>query len=174
MSTLPSMSKESLHQLQRADDVIGCVWKYWESGSPPSTSQLLNEPRHVRKLLQLWPQLVEHDGVLYRHIQLGNQQVKQLLLPDCLRQEVLHSLHDQAGHQSPAKTLHLAQTRCYWIGMSTDIDNYCRQMHTCEGRKEMPNYNGYTTSKETIGCSSHGFHVTGTRNQSCGERSGYD
>ena len=139
MSTLPSMSKESLHQLQRADDVIGCVWKYWESGSPPSTSQLLNEPRHVRKLLQLWPQLVEHDGVLYHHIQLGNQQVKQLLLPDCLRQEVLHSLHDQAGHQSPAKTLHLAQTRCNWIGMSTDIDNYCRQCNRCilakEGKK---------------------------------------
>ena len=57
MSTLPPMSKESLHQLQRADDVIGCVWKYWESGSQ-------HEPRHVRKLLQLWPQLVEHDGVL--------------------------------------------------------------------------------------------------------------
>ena len=31
MSTQPPMSKESLHQLQRADDVIGCVWKYWET-----------------------------------------------------------------------------------------------------------------------------------------------
>ncbi|KAI0227662.1 hypothetical protein LSAT2_021819, partial [Lamellibrachia satsuma] len=35
----------------------------------------------------------------------------------CLRQEVLNSL-DQVGHRFPAKTLNLAQTRCYWTGIS--------------------------------------------------------
>ena len=113
---------------------------------------------------QTQSQLTECDGVLLRQIQLNNQQVKQLLLPAGLRQEVLHSLHDQVGHQSPAKTLDLA--RCYWTGMAADTQcvSMC-QVCAGQGNQEMSDYNGITTSKTTTGCSGNGLHVTGTRNQ---------
>ena len=136
MSTLPSLSLDTLHQLQRADEVIGRVWEYWDCGRPPSKSQLPQEAKTVRRLLQLWPQLIECKGVLYRQITLNNQQFKQLLLPRELRQEVLNSLHDQVGHQSPAKTLDLARTRCYWTGMTTDIEDYCHRCVRCALAKE--------------------------------------
>ena len=136
MSTLPSLSLDSLHQLQRADEVIGRVWEYWDSGRPPSKSQLQQEAKTVRRLLQLWSQLIECNGVLYRQITLNNQHVKQLLLPRELREEVLNSLHDQVGHQSPAKTLDLARTRCYWVGMTADIEDYCHHCIRCALTKE--------------------------------------
>ena len=136
MSTLPSLSRDSLHLLQRADKVIGRVWEYWDCGRPPSKSQLPQETKTVRRLLQLWPQLIECNGVLYRQITLNNQQFKQLFLPRELRQEVLNSLHDQVGHQSPAKTLYLARTRCYWTGMTTYIEDYCHRCVRCALAKE--------------------------------------
>ena len=99
MSTLPYLSIDTLHQRQRADEVIGRIWEYWDCGRTPSKSQLPQEAKTVRRLLQLWHQLIECNGVLYRQITLNNQQFKQLLLPRELRQEVLNSLRDLVGHQ---------------------------------------------------------------------------
>ena len=59
MSTLPSLSLDSLHQLQSTDDVIGLVCEYWDCGRPPSKSQLPHEAKTVRRLLQMWPLLIE-------------------------------------------------------------------------------------------------------------------
>ena len=138
-SALPSIPMKTLAKLQRADDVIGPVWRYWASNERPSRATTRNETNAVKKLLSCWPRLVEKNGVLYRRIEVNHRRIDQLLLPTSLHEQVMQTLHDDLGHQSPEKTIAVARTRCYWIGMMGDVTTYCRQCSRCalakEGRK---------------------------------------
>ena len=55
---------------------------------------------------------------------------KQLVLPECLQQGILHGLHDQLGHQGAERTL-LVRSRCYWPGMHKDITSYVKSCNRC-------------------------------------------
>ena len=55
----------------------------------------------------------------------------QILLPERLRDAVLESLHDMAGHQGSVRTLALVRRRCYWPSMTNDVTNYCRRCERC-------------------------------------------
>ena len=55
----------------------------------------------------------------------------QLLLPSALKMQVLHATHDIMGQQGFEKTLQLVQARCWWLGMSKDVEVYCTQCHGC-------------------------------------------
>lgn len=58
-------------------------------------------------------------------------QIKQVLLPQSLKEEVLCGLHDAHGHQGVERTFKLVRARCYWPGMFQDIETYCRQCERC-------------------------------------------
>ena len=89
----------------------------------------MKEPKPARKLLREWKHIEEDNGVLYRAIRLNGSQVKQLILPRSLVNQVLKSVHDDLGHQAVEKTTLLTRGRCYWPGMLSDIGDYC---HRCE------------------------------------------
>ena len=57
--------------------------------------------------------------------------IRQLLLPSALKTRVLHATHDNMGHQAFEKTLQLVQDRCWWPGMSKDVEVYCKQCRRC-------------------------------------------
>ena len=84
-----------------------------------------------RKVLKYWDKISACDGVLYRTVISNGKAVKQLLLPDSLRKQVLTSMHDEMGHQGSEKTLQLARTRCYWPSMAKDVEQYCRDCQRC-------------------------------------------
>lgn len=69
----------------------------------------------------------------YRLIQaLGSgPEVFQLLLPQCLQEEVLRSVHDNQGHQGTERILHLLRSRCFWPKMAQDVEEWCQRCQRC-------------------------------------------
>jgi transposase InsO family protein len=91
----------------------------------------MTQGKSARKVLKLWIQLVDCEGVLYRTVKDNGREVKQLLLPESLKTNVLEAVHDQVGHQGAEKTLQLARGRCFWPGMASDVERYCRECQRC-------------------------------------------
>lgn len=57
--------------------------------------------------------------------------IRQVLLLQSLKEELLHKLHDEHGHQGVEHTFKLVRARCYWSGMFQDIETYCKQCARC-------------------------------------------
>ncbi|KXJ15652.1 Retrovirus-related Pol polyprotein from transposon 297 [Exaiptasia diaphana] len=151
MSTIPSVSREDMATMQLKDEVIKRVWHFWKLVHPPTLRQLMKEQKPVRRLLRDWKHLQENGGTLYRVISVKGHTVRQLLLPSSLRAQLLHSLHDELGHQAAERTLALARSRCYWPGMATDIINHCQKCERCTlskaGKKLHPSMGSLTASR---------------------------
>lgn len=133
IQALPMREKPDLQALQEADQVIGAFKFYWQRATRPSKQELATGPKDVRKLIQQWDKICMRDGVLYRRIRPPKTggEVFQLLLPECLKGEVLKHLHDDHGHQGVERTIHLVRERCFWPNMWQDIDKYCHNCNRC-------------------------------------------
>ena len=116
---------------QRADATIGRVWSFWDIRRIPTVRQLMKENKSTRKLLREWKRLVNVDGVLYRIVLINGNRVKQVLLPENLKSQVMDAVHDQMGHQAVEKTLALVRVRCLWSSMSADVESYCKACKRC-------------------------------------------
>ena len=55
----------------------------------------------------------------------------QLLLPACLKERVLQSVHDQMGHQGIERTLSLLRQRCFWGGMHEEVERWVKECQRC-------------------------------------------
>ena len=130
-SALPSIPRAHLQKLQQVDPTLGPVWMYWEKGHKPTRRQLMQLDKSSRRVLKYWDKISVCDGVLYRTVISDGKEVKQLLLPESLKKQVLTSIHDEMGHQGSEKTLQLARTRCYWAFMAKDVEHYCRDCQRC-------------------------------------------
>ena len=71
------------------------------------------------------------QDLIYKKAQLNGESCHQLLLPSALKTQVLHATHDNMGHQAFEKTLQLVQARCWWPGMSKDVEVYYKQCRRC-------------------------------------------
>lgn len=74
----------------------------------------------LRRLVQIWDQLVIKDGLLFRKY-LNNQKQDvhyQMVIPKAMRMEVLEELHGRisGGHLGEDKTLQKLKQRFYWPG----------------------------------------------------------
>ncbi|XP_028292970.1 uncharacterized protein K02A2.6-like [Gouania willdenowi] len=87
----------------------------------------------VLELCRQWDRLQEMNGVLYRHTQRsdGGEDRYQLLLPACLKEEVLQQLHHGHGHQGLERTTDLVRQRCYWPLMHRDIKDWGQSCERC-------------------------------------------
>jgi len=78
------------------------------------------------------------NEILYRYFQSprcnGGNVVKQVVVPGCLREQVMAVGHDSilAGHMGIHKTLSRVQLAFYWPGMDGDIKRYCRSCDVCQ------------------------------------------
>ena len=61
----------------------------------------------------------------------------QLLVPRCMRQELLSQLHDgkTAGHLGVNKTMGRVKERFYWPNCSREVKDCCRKCGLCASRK---------------------------------------
>lgn len=55
----------------------------------------------------------------------------QLLVPTCLKTQVLESVHDSMGHQGSERTLELLRQRCFWVGIHEDIKQWITKCECC-------------------------------------------
>ena len=131
MSAFPSYSKVELRRLQQQDPNIQRFAKYFREGRDPSRLERRLESHTVLVLLRQRKKIIEEDGVLYRCINHNGINIKQLVLPTCLKHTVLSSLHDQSGHQGVDRTFSLIQQRCYWPGVFRDTKQQVQQCERC-------------------------------------------
>jgi transposase InsO family protein len=129
MTTLPSVTE--LKNLQEADPILNQVFKFVSAGTEPTPLQLKDQLPGTKKLLRSWNRLSLDGGILRRSVELRGVLIKQLLLPECLKEEVLKAVHNDAGHQSAEKTAQLLQSRCYWPGMVKEVQQYCKRCRRC-------------------------------------------
>ena len=123
---LPVLSIEELRHSQESDPDIRGVLLFVERGEPPSRRERSNLPHKARTLCKQWHHLKVQDGVLYRTIKDPSTRHTryQFVLPATCKAKALSGVHDLAGHQGQARTLHLARQRFFWIQMERDIKNY--------------------------------------------------
>ena len=151
MATLPSIDREDLAVLQKADTHIGRLWIFRSTGKAPSTREIMAEDKVTRKLLNEWTRISCIDGVLCRKLRKNGDTIQQLLVPEALRKQILDALHDQVGHQATEKTLALARARCFWPGMARDVEEYCKTCKRCmlakAGKPCRPTIGSFTASR---------------------------
>ncbi|KAL0152304.1 hypothetical protein M9458_052027 [Cirrhinus mrigala] len=138
VSTLPGFSVGDLRSLQAADPVIQEVSRFWRLGTCPGPEERHQMTKAALVLLRQWGRLMEQDGVLYRrvHCPSGKEEVLQLVLPTVLKPEVLRQLHEQHGHQGIERTTELVRQRCYWPGLSSDVERWCQECDRCQVAKD--------------------------------------
>ena len=105
IGTLPSISPADMRDLQKSDDFLQRVIWHRNLGRHPDMLERSGESKATLALLAMGQRIVEHDGVLYRHITTPDGiRREQLLLPSCLEETTLRGLHDGAGHQGVERT----------------------------------------------------------------------
>uniref|UniRef100_A0A3B3RLD9 Gypsy retrotransposon integrase-like protein 1 n=1 Tax=Paramormyrops kingsleyae TaxID=1676925 RepID=A0A3B3RLD9_9TELE len=130
--TLPGYSKAELQSFQAADQTLRVLREVWSKQRKPTYQEKLGLSKPVRSLLKQWLRIRERDGLLYRVIEdptVG--QCHQLLLPACLKEQVLKCVHDQMGHQGIERTLGLLRQRCFWGGMYADVEQWVKGCQRC-------------------------------------------
>lgn len=133
IQTCPAREKADLKTLQETDKTLCALRFYWLREKRPSKQEIMKEPKEVRKLIQQWDRFCMRDGVLYRRCRPSKTgaEIFQILLPQCLKAEVLKQLHDDHGHQGSERTLRLVRERCYWPNMWREVEDYCNHCNRC-------------------------------------------
>ena len=127
-----------MRKLQLSDTVIGPILQAKEKEQKPSPDDVKVQPHSTSRLVQQWDQLEVKGGLLWRVMENGgDNEVRQLIVPQGLRTEVLQELHSGAvgGHLGEEKTLKKLKERFYWPGHANDVKNWCRACPSCSTRK---------------------------------------
>lgn len=132
-SALPAMSLQELRSHQQRDPSIAAVLHYVERRWRPSFREHCKESQSTLRLLRHWDKLSLRNSDLYRVCKdvLTNHKRIQYVLPESLRQEALAGVHDHAGHQGQARTLHLARQRFFWHDMEREVREYVKKCGRC-------------------------------------------
>lgn len=130
--TLPGYSDDELRQFQEADTTLCVFRRFWNQKRRPTRQEKQGLARPVQCLLKQWQRIREKDGLLYRVIDdVHVGECHQLLIPTCLTDQVLRSVHDQMGHQGIERTLCLLKQRCFWGGMYGDVEQWVKRCQRC-------------------------------------------
>lgn len=131
--TLPMIPADEIHELQEADSVISRVTFFLKLKRQPSRREKANMSSRAITLFRQWDKLKIKDGILYRVTQDPHSKQKryQLILPSSLKDQALKGVHDLAGHQGQARTIHLARQRFFWPGMGKDVCEYIKCCQRC-------------------------------------------
>lgn len=133
IGVLPGLEPSDLPTLQSLDPCISGFLKYWEERRMPNAKERQKLSKGSRELVRQWGRLRKRESVLYRcvHNSEGEGEVQQLVLPQCLQERVLRSLHDGHGHQGVERMLQLVRSRYYWPNMCSDIEKWCKTCERC-------------------------------------------
>ncbi len=131
--TLPTIAADEIREKQEADSVISRVTFFVNLKRQPSRREKANMSSRTLTLFKQWDKLKIKDGILYRVTQDPHSKQKryQLVLPSSLKDQTLKGVHDLAGHQGQARTIHLARQWFFWPGMWKDVCEYIKCCQRC-------------------------------------------
>uniref|UniRef100_A0A3B3RCA1 Gypsy retrotransposon integrase-like protein 1 n=1 Tax=Paramormyrops kingsleyae TaxID=1676925 RepID=A0A3B3RCA1_9TELE len=131
--TLPSLTMRELEDSQVRDPILSGVLPYVLRKRRPSRRERYGMDMRSLSVMKHWERLRMREGVLYRETRDPVSRTKrfQLVLPVRLQGRALEGVHDLAGHQGQARTLHLARQRFFWLNMERDVKEYVRCCKRC-------------------------------------------
>ena len=129
-------SNTEMSSLQASCEEIGAMYRYMKVGQLPEN--LVEQ----RKIIISSEQYIISDGILYHFLDTKTKKNKrlpesfsQLVVPKCLREDVIVSYHDGNAHLGFDKTYAAIRSKYYWPKMYADIDVHVRTCHTCQRSK---------------------------------------
>lgn len=119
---------------QRADAPLNQYISYLNTGSLPSDTAV------ARCIVAETQDFILQDGILYHYYYPRgkghkiDRQVKQLVVPQSLKQDILLAYHDSllGGHQGIDRMYHSIRQKYYWPKMFADIECYVKSCTTCQ------------------------------------------
>uniref|UniRef100_A0A3B3H9D6 Gypsy retrotransposon integrase-like protein 1 n=1 Tax=Oryzias latipes TaxID=8090 RepID=A0A3B3H9D6_ORYLA len=131
-TSFPTLDVKALVRLQSGDGLISTFRRFWDRGVGPSRTERRQLCPRAVELLRQWKRIVEVDGVLYRQFWGQREgQIRQIILPAILKDEILNQMHTVAGHQGVERTFKLVRCRAYWPGMYRDVEAFCKTCERC-------------------------------------------
>ena len=129
---------DDLETLQKNCPNIGGIWHYLDSGILPDDQKAArrivyeSESCHIDNGL-LYHQQIPKDNNLRKVTPL----VKQLVVPDHLRQSILVAFHDNRAHCGVSKTYTGVLAKYYFPGLYRFCKNYVRTCEKCQIAKKL-------------------------------------
>ena len=131
--------EEKWREAQRGDSDLAPLMRWLERDERPGREELSPESPATKFLESQWAMLRLENGVLQRRwedVATGGS-VWLLVVPRTLRAELLGEAHGgvSSGHLGRKKTLCRLRERTYWVGMRSDVAEWCKVCQTCAARK---------------------------------------
>lgn len=131
-TTLFTIEDSDLAELQRKDPDISRLIHYRSLKRRPTYNEKNAETQSTKSWLSQWNRLVEKNKVLKRRIiDTHGNEVYQILLPTCLRAQVMESLHGKQGHQMIERFEASIRKRCFWPTLHSDAVNWIAKCERC-------------------------------------------
>ena len=119
-------------EYQKRDTQLAHIYECITSNSKPKLTVIHHvKSRPVCRLLLQYDQLSLIQGVLHCRTFQGDDEIQQIILPQCLCNQVLRSLHDDNCHQGLQHVTDLLCGRVYWPTMFVDTDHWLAQCERC-------------------------------------------
>ena len=120
-------------EFQQADNQISGVYPWVPDGKTPTKSVLYKtRSRTTRKLFHQFDRLTLKVQDLHRLYVQEDMEYHQLVLPQRFHSKVLHSVHDDMGHQGLKKMMELLWEWVYWSTMVADACNWVTKCSCCQ------------------------------------------
>ena len=133
-------SYQQLGEAQREDPDIGPIVELMERNAekPPWEEIAALSPAAKHYWMQ-WDTLQLGGGVLLKKWMTPDGRVRfwQSVIPKELRARVVREAHEgvTSGHLGVKKTLGRLRQRFYWVGLRSDVEEWCRACDTCSAKK---------------------------------------
>ena len=127
---LSSYVPANIKDKQMEDQELQLIITAKQSNERITPAQEAAQSLELCRLLQIWDQLTVSNGVLYR-LFLDTPQPSgtryQLVVPQCMRDNVLKEVHEGAmgGYLGEEKTLQKLKERFYWPGHWQSVREWC-------------------------------------------------
>ena len=131
-------SEEDFVAAQREDKEISEVKNWVIEGRKPT--EISKEADNTLKTLYaIFDKLIVKDQLLYREwLDSKGEEVRQVVVPELLRMEVLRKVHDSLGHRGVKKTFAAIQDRFYWPRFYRDVELFINGCEVCLRNKVVP------------------------------------
>ena len=118
-----TITPSQMAEYQKRDPQLSHVYECVSSNSKPKLSEIhCVRLKPIHRLLLQFDQLSLIQDVLHHCTFQDNNEVQQLVLPQCLCDKVLKSLHDDNGDQGLQCVMDLLCFKVYWPTMFTDTN----------------------------------------------------
>ena len=127
-----SISPSQMAQNQKRDTQLSLVYEYVANNHKPKLSDIHHVwSKPIRWLFLQYDWLSLIWGVLHHQTFKDENEVQQLIFPISLCDKVLHSLHNDKGHQSLQHVFDLLHFKVYWPTIFADTDCWLSQCEWC-------------------------------------------